>query len=91
VEVDEPDVAASRTVPGPDAPQHEAAASADAVVAALYEANVLALSRLAYLMLGDRASAEDVVQEAFCTTSSTAAGTGCAIPPGPFTTSGHRC
>jgi DNA-directed RNA polymerase specialized sigma24 family protein len=66
VEVDEPGVAASRTVPGPDAPQHEAAASADAVVAALYQANVLALSRLAYLMLGDQASAEDVVQEAFC-------------------------
>jgi RNA polymerase sigma-70 factor (sigma-E family) len=53
-------------VPEPDAPQHEAAATADAVVAALYEANVLALSRLAYLMLGDQASAEDVVQEAFC-------------------------
>ena len=66
MEVDGPDVAASRTLPRPDAPQHGAAASADAMVAALYEANVLALSRLAYLMLGDQASAEDVVQEAFC-------------------------
>ncbi len=35
-------------------------------MAALYQANVLALSRLAYVMLGDQASAEDVVQEAFC-------------------------
>jgi DNA-directed RNA polymerase specialized sigma24 family protein len=66
VEVDEPGVATSQTVPEPDVPQHEAAASADAAVAALYEANVLALSRLAYLILGDQASAEDVVQEAFC-------------------------
>jgi RNA polymerase sigma-70 factor (sigma-E family) len=66
VEVDEPGAATSQTVPEPDAPQHEAAASADTVVAALYRANVLALSRLAYLMLGDQASAEDVVQEAFC-------------------------
>lgn len=65
MEVDEPGVAASRT-PGPDAPLHGAAASADAVVAALYEVNVLALSRMAFLMLGDQASAEDVVQEAFC-------------------------
>ena len=66
MEVDEPGVATSQTVPEPDAPQHEAAASADAAVAALYEANVLALSRLAFLILGDQASAEDVVQEAFC-------------------------
>jgi hypothetical protein len=42
VEVDEPDVAASRTVPGPGVPQREAAAGADAAVAALYEANALA-------------------------------------------------
>lgn len=66
MEVDKPGAAASWTVPGPDTPQDEAPASADAAVAALYEANVLALSRLAYLMLGDQASAEDVVQEAFC-------------------------
>ena len=66
MEVDEPGAATSQTVPGLDTPRHEAAASADTVVAALYQANVLALSRLAYLMLGDQASAEDVVQEAFC-------------------------
>ena len=32
---------------------------------ALYEAHALGLVRLAYVMLGDRAAAEDVVQEAF--------------------------
>jgi len=35
------------------------------VVAALYESHALALIRLAYLMLGDRHAAEDVVQDAF--------------------------
>ena len=60
MEVDEPGVAASRTVPGPDASQPEAAPSADAAVAALYQANVLALSRLAYVMLGDRQALEDL-------------------------------
>jgi RNA polymerase sigma-70 factor (sigma-E family) len=43
--------------------------SADAApgeaVAALYEAHALPLTRLAYVMLGDRPAAEDVVQEAF--------------------------
>jgi len=34
-------------------------------VTALYEAHALGLIRLAYVMLGDRAAAEDVVQEAF--------------------------
>jgi RNA polymerase sigma-70 factor (sigma-E family) len=34
-------------------------------VTALYEAHALGLVRLAYVMLGDRAAAEDVVQEAF--------------------------
>src|ERR1700683_3116407 len=34
-------------------------------VTALYEAHALGLVRLAYVMLGDRAGAEDVVQEAF--------------------------
>jgi RNA polymerase sigma-70 factor (sigma-E family) len=34
-------------------------------VAALYEAHALNLIRLAYVMLGDRPAAEDVVQEAF--------------------------
>jgi RNA polymerase sigma-70 factor (sigma-E family) len=35
-------------------------------VTALYEAHALALTRLAHVMLGDRQSAEDVVQDAFC-------------------------
>ena len=33
---------------------------------ALYQAHALGLIRLAVVMLGDRAAAEDVVQEAFC-------------------------
>jgi RNA polymerase sigma-70 factor (sigma-E family) len=40
-------------------------AAAKAAVTALYEAHALGLVRLAYVMLGDRAGAEDVVQEAF--------------------------
>jgi DNA-directed RNA polymerase specialized sigma24 family protein len=35
-------------------------------VTALYQAYSLGLIRLAVVMLGDRAAAEDVVQEAFC-------------------------
>jgi RNA polymerase sigma-70 factor (sigma-E family) len=35
-------------------------------VTALYEAHALGLIRLAVIMLGDRPSAEDVVQDAFC-------------------------
>jgi RNA polymerase sigma-70 factor (sigma-E family) len=35
-------------------------------VTALYRDHALGLIRLAHLMLGDRAAAEDVVQEAFC-------------------------
>jgi RNA polymerase sigma-70 factor (sigma-E family) len=38
---------------------------ADSAVTALYQAHSLGLTRLAYVMLGDKASAEDVVQEAF--------------------------
>jgi RNA polymerase sigma-70 factor (sigma-E family) len=41
-------------------------ADAAGAVTALYEAHALGLVRLAYVMLGNRASAEDVVQEAFC-------------------------
>lgn len=50
------------SVPGPD---EQAGADAEAAVTALYQAHALGLVRLAYLMLGDRAGAEDVVQEAF--------------------------
>jgi RNA polymerase sigma-70 factor (sigma-E family) len=42
------------------------ATSAEGCVTALYQAHALALTRLAHVMLGDKASAEDVVQEAFC-------------------------
>jgi RNA polymerase sigma-70 factor (sigma-E family) len=38
---------------------------AESAVTALYEAHALGLTRLAHIMLGDKASAEDVVQEAF--------------------------
>ena len=38
---------------------------AEAAVGALYRAQAVALIRLAYLMLGDRHAAEDVVQDAF--------------------------
>ena len=41
-------------------------ATAGPAVAALYEAHALGMIRLAHIMLGDRQSAEDVVQEAFC-------------------------
>jgi RNA polymerase sigma-70 factor (sigma-E family) len=39
---------------------------ASQAVTALYQRHALGLTRLAFLMLGDRQSAEDVVQEAFC-------------------------
>jgi RNA polymerase sigma-70 factor (sigma-E family) len=58
---------------GPDArptqPKPSAAGSAgsaEVAVAGLYDAAAVGLIRLAYLMLGDRSSAEDVVQDAFC-------------------------
>jgi RNA polymerase sigma-70 factor (sigma-E family) len=41
-------------------------ASAEAAVTDLFQAHSLGLIRLAYIMLGDRPAAEDVVQEAFC-------------------------
>lgn len=40
--------------------------SAEGAVTELYEAHALGLIRLAHIMLGDRSSAEDVVQDAFC-------------------------
>jgi RNA polymerase sigma-70 factor (sigma-E family) len=40
--------------------------NAEAAVTALFHAHSLGLIRLAHIMLGDQASAEDVVQEAFC-------------------------
>jgi RNA polymerase sigma-70 factor (sigma-E family) len=47
-------------------PLWDSGRSAEAAVAALYQATALGLIRLAYVMLGDLPSAEDVVQEAFC-------------------------
>jgi RNA polymerase sigma-70 factor (sigma-E family) len=53
--------------PGPAAdPAADPAGGAEAGVGALYRAQAVGLIRLAYLMLGDRAAAEDVVQDAFC-------------------------
>jgi RNA polymerase sigma-70 factor (sigma-E family) len=48
------------------APELSGPAEARLAVTALYEAHALGLIRLAVVMLGDRAAAEDVVQEAFC-------------------------
>jgi RNA polymerase sigma-70 factor (sigma-E family) len=42
------------------------ASRAEERVGDLYRAQAVGLIRLAYLMLGDRAAAEDVVQDAFC-------------------------
>ena len=47
-------------------PAPDPAGGAEAAVGALYRAQAVGLIRLAYLMLGDRAAAEDVVQDAFC-------------------------
>ncbi len=50
----------------PDARGILAADSAAGAVEALYQHHAVGLIRLAYLMLGDRAGAEDAVQDAFC-------------------------
>lgn len=50
---------------GGPGPAEQDGADPEAAVTALYRAHALGLVRLAYLMLGDRAGAEDVVQEAF--------------------------
>lgn len=57
----------------PGKPRSSGIADADGVsnavraaVTAVYETHALGLTRLAHVMLGDRAAAEDVVQEAFC-------------------------
>src|ERR1700735_2563553 len=51
---------------GAGPPDGEARAGAAPGVTALYETHAVGLIRLAVVMLGDRAAAEDVVQEAFC-------------------------
>lgn len=52
----------------PRAARHAADRELEAsqAVTALYQEHALGLTRLAFLMLGDRQTAEDVVQEAFC-------------------------
>jgi RNA polymerase sigma-70 factor (sigma-E family) len=50
----------------PPAAQALIAPGAGEAVTALYQAHALGLIRLAVVMLGDRAAAEDAVQEAFC-------------------------
>jgi RNA polymerase sigma-70 factor (sigma-E family) len=57
-----PAAARGTVVPAPAGPGRP---DAEAAVTALYEAHALGLVRLAHVMLGDRAGAEDVVQEAF--------------------------
>jgi RNA polymerase sigma-70 factor (sigma-E family) len=52
--------------PDPALPRWVTSDDAEAAVGALYQAHALPLIRLAYITLGDRASAEDVVQDAFC-------------------------
>jgi RNA polymerase sigma-70 factor (sigma-E family) len=47
---------------GAEAPELDASQA----VTALYQGHALGLTRLAFIMLGDRQTAEDVVQEAFC-------------------------
>lgn len=49
---------------GPDG--GPAGADASYAVTALYRSHALGLTRLAFIILGDRHAAEDVVQEAFC-------------------------
>jgi RNA polymerase sigma-70 factor (sigma-E family) len=64
----DPDDFGGRTavdLPAGASPQLPAGAGAEAAVTAIYQANALSLIRLAYIMLGDLPSAEDVVQEAF--------------------------
>src|SRR5450755_4853873 len=65
MESDDLGVAGALHLPQPARPECDAGDSAEAAVGALYQASALGLIRLAYVMLGDRPSAEDVVQEAF--------------------------
>jgi DNA-directed RNA polymerase specialized sigma24 family protein len=66
MEPDDPGDAGAVCLPGPARSRCDAGDSAEVAVGALYQASAVSLIRLAYVMLGDRPSAEDVVQEAFC-------------------------
>jgi RNA polymerase sigma-70 factor (sigma-E family) len=51
---------------GEEPPTFTAEQDRSAAITALYREHALGLIRLAHVMLGDKAAAEDVVQEAFC-------------------------
>ena len=60
------DLSGSAVLRSPEpGPAPDPAGGAEAAVGALYRAQAVGLIRLAYLMLGDRAAAEDMVQDAF--------------------------
>jgi RNA polymerase sigma-70 factor (sigma-E family) len=64
-----PHLVAEAVTPGWDGGDDDATdreMGASQAVTAIYERHALGLTRLAFLMLGDRQTAEDVVQEAFC-------------------------
>jgi RNA polymerase sigma-70 factor (sigma-E family) len=60
-----PLLAAPEAHPADEPDQLPPADDCAAVVSALYQAHALGLTRLAYLTLGGRSAAEDIVQEAF--------------------------
>ena len=66
VKPNDPGDVAAVCLPGATRPLRETDDSAEVAVSALYQASAVSLIRLAWIMLGDRPSAEDVVQEAFC-------------------------
>jgi len=66
VKPNDPGDVAAVCLPGATRPLRETGDSAEVAVSALYQASAVSLIRLAWIMLGDRPSAEDVVQEAFC-------------------------
>jgi RNA polymerase sigma-70 factor (sigma-E family) len=51
---------------GADSDAEDGGRGAGQAVTAIYQEHALGLTRLAFLMVGDRQTAEDVVQEAFC-------------------------
>ena len=66
VKPNDPGDVAAVCLPGATRALHETGDSAEVAVSTLYQASAVSLIRLAWIMLGDRPSAEDVVQEAFC-------------------------
>lgn len=66
VKPNDPGDVAAACLPGATRSRCETGDSAEVAVGALYQASAVGLIRLAWIMLGDRPSAEDVVQEAFC-------------------------